>query len=60
MLYWILVFAVLAIIAAVMGFGGLASTFAGIAQVLFFIFLGIIIIMFAISIGIFNKLKRKF
>lgn len=60
MLHWILVFAVLAVVAAILGFGGLASTFAGIAQVLFFLFLAVIIVMFAVSIGIFNRLKRKF
>ncbi len=39
MLYWALVFLVVAIIAAVFGFGGIASASAGIAQILFFIFL---------------------
>ena len=39
MLYWALIFFVVAIIAAVFGFGGIASASAGIAQVLFFIFL---------------------
>lgn len=39
MLYWALIFFIVAIVAAVFGFGGLASASAGIAQVLFFIFL---------------------
>lgn len=60
MIYWILVFSVLAIVAAIFGFGGLASAFAGIAQVLFFIFLAAIIVVFVISIGVFNRLKRRF
>ena len=39
MLYWTLVFLVLSMIAAVFGFGGIATASAGIAEVLFFIFL---------------------
>ena len=34
MLYWALVFLVIAVIAGLLGFGGVASTAAGIAQVL--------------------------
>ncbi|MDM8164450.1 DUF1328 domain-containing protein [Roseovarius sp.] len=39
MLYWALVFFVVAIVAAVFGFGGIASASAGIAQILFFVLL---------------------
>lgn len=39
MLYWALVFFVVAIVAAVFGFGGIASASAGVAQILFFVFL---------------------
>ena len=39
MLYYSLVFLVVALIAAVFGFGGIASASAGIAQILFFVFL---------------------
>lgn len=39
MLYWALIFFVVAIVAAVFGFGGIASASAGIAQILFFIFI---------------------
>ena len=45
MLRWALVFLVLALIAAALGFGGLAATSAGIAKLLFWVF----IIIFAIS-----------
>lgn len=38
MLYWALVFFIVAIIAAVFGFGGIAAAASGIAQILFFIF----------------------
>ncbi len=46
MLSWALIFFVVAIIAAVFGFGGIASASAGIAQILFFVFL----VLFAISL----------
>ncbi|MBU1211219.1 MAG: DUF1328 domain-containing protein [Alphaproteobacteria bacterium] len=38
MLSWAIAFLVAALIAAVLGFGGVASAFAGIAQILFYIF----------------------
>lgn len=41
MLSWALIFFIVAIIAAVFGFGGIASASAGIAQILFFIFLAL-------------------
>ena len=44
MLGWALTFLVIAIIAAIFGFGGIAGTAAGIAQILFYIFIAIFII----------------
>lgn len=44
MLNWALIFFVVAIIAAVFGFGGIASASAGIAQILFFIFVALFLI----------------
>jgi len=44
MLYWTAVFFVIAILAAVLGFGGIASGAAGIAKLLFFAFLILAII----------------
>jgi uncharacterized membrane protein YtjA (UPF0391 family) len=46
MLRWTVIFLVVAIIAAVFGFGGIAASAAGIAKVLFFIF----IVLFLISL----------
>ncbi len=43
MLTWAITFLLLALIAALLGFGGVASAFAGIAQILFFIFLAIFV-----------------
>jgi len=39
MLQWALTFLVVALIAALLGFGGLAGTAVGIAKILFFVFL---------------------
>ena len=38
MLSWALFFLVAAVVAAVFGFGGIASTFASVAQLFFFLF----------------------
>lgn len=46
MLNWALVFLVIALIAAALGFGGIAATASGIAQVLFYIFL----VLFLVSL----------
>lgn len=46
MLYWAAVFLVIAIVAALFGFGGIAGASASIAQVLFFVFL----ILFIVSL----------
>jgi uncharacterized membrane protein YtjA (UPF0391 family) len=46
MLYWALVFFVVAIIAALLGFGGLASGAASIAQFLFLLF----VVLFVVSL----------
>ena len=46
MLYWAAIFFVVAIIAAAFGFGGLAAGAAGLAKILFFIF----VILFVVSL----------
>jgi uncharacterized membrane protein YtjA (UPF0391 family) len=46
MLHYALVFLVLGLIAAILGFGGLAGTSIGIAKILFFVFL----VLFAVSL----------
>jgi uncharacterized membrane protein YtjA (UPF0391 family) len=46
MLHYALVFLVLGLIAALLGFGGLAGTSIGIAKVLFFVFL----VLFAVTL----------
>jgi uncharacterized membrane protein YtjA (UPF0391 family) len=44
MLYWALVFLVIALVAGALGFGGIAGASAGIAKILFFIFLVLLLI----------------
>jgi uncharacterized membrane protein YtjA (UPF0391 family) len=44
MLYWALVFFIIAIVAAFLGFGGVAFAAAGVAKILFFIFLVLFIV----------------
>ena len=44
MLYWAVVFFIISIIAAVFGFTGIAVATAGIAKILFFIFLVLFIL----------------
>ncbi len=44
MLGWALTFLVVALIAALFGFGGIASASAGIAQLLFFVFIALFVI----------------
>jgi uncharacterized membrane protein YtjA (UPF0391 family) len=51
MLYYAVMFFVVALIAAVLGFGGLAAGAAGIAKFLFVLFLIGAVITFFISLG---------
>lgn len=44
MLGWAITFLIIALVAALFGFGGIASASAGIAQILFFVFLALFII----------------
>jgi uncharacterized membrane protein YtjA (UPF0391 family) len=53
MLYWALLFLIVAIVAAVFGFGAIAGTAAWVAKVLFFVFL----VLFIVSL-IFGGINR--
>lgn len=46
MLDWSLMFFVLAIVAAIFGFGAVATSFAFAAKILFFIFIALLIVSF--------------
>ena len=56
MLYWAFAFLVIALIAALLGFGGIASAAAGIAQVIFWIFL----VVFVVSLIVALAQRRRF
>ncbi|MCL4361756.1 DUF1328 domain-containing protein [Candidatus Dependentiae bacterium] len=50
LLYWALIFLVVALIAGVLGFGGIANVSVDIARILFFIFLVLFIISIAMHL----------
>lgn len=51
MLHYAIVFFVIALIAALFGFGGIAAGAAGIAKILFFGFLLVAVVMFLMSLA---------
>jgi uncharacterized membrane protein YtjA (UPF0391 family) len=53
MLYWAAVFFIIALVAAIFGFGGLAAGAATIAKVLFFIF--VIAFLVSLLMGAFRR-----
>lgn len=53
MLYWALIFFIVAIVAAIFGFGGVASAAVGIAKLLFWIFL--IIFLVTLIMGLIRR-----
>lgn len=53
MLHYAVVFFVIALIAALFGFGGIAAGAVGIAQILFFVFLAMALVSFVI--GLFKR-----
>jgi uncharacterized membrane protein YtjA (UPF0391 family) len=55
MLKWALIFAVIAIVAAALGFGGIAGAAAGIAKLLFFV--AVVGFLIFLAIGIFAGRK---
>jgi uncharacterized membrane protein YtjA (UPF0391 family) len=44
MFKWAIIFAVIALVAAVLGFGGIAGASAGIAKILFFVALALVVL----------------
>src|SRR5262249_55568379 len=51
MLYWALVFFIVALVAALFGFGGIAVASAGIAKILFFLFLIVFLITLVMGLA---------
>lgn len=50
MLGWVITFLVIALIAAALGFGGLAGTAVGLAKIVFYIFLVLFVISLVYSL----------
>ena len=57
MLRWALIFLVISLIAALFGFTGISVAAAGIAKVLFFLFIVITVIFFALAIAAARSLR---
>lgn len=55
MLRWAVIFFVIAIVAAILGFGGIAEGAASIAQVLFFIFIVLFLLALIFGATLFKK-----
>jgi uncharacterized membrane protein YtjA (UPF0391 family) len=51
MLYYALVFFVIALVAALLGFGGIAVAFAGIAKLLFVLFIVLFLVSLVMHLG---------
>ena len=51
MLHWTVIFLLIAIVAAVFGFGGIAVAAAGIAKILFFVFLVLFLVSLIRGLG---------
>ena len=58
MLRWALGFLIVAIIAAMLGFGGVAQASAGIAKVLFFVFLAGFVITLVVGLAAAHRLTH--
>jgi uncharacterized membrane protein YtjA (UPF0391 family) len=58
MLKWAFIFLIVALVAAMFGFGGIASTAAGIAKVLFFIAIAIFVVMLLLGLFAARKISR--
>jgi uncharacterized membrane protein YtjA (UPF0391 family) len=57
MLRWALIFLVLGLIAAALGFTGIAGASVGIAKVLFFLFLAIFAVMFILGLTVYRGVR---
>ena len=60
MLGWALAFFIVSIIAGVLGFSGIAQGAATVAQVIFFLFLGLCLLMVLLGVAAARKIRRLF
>lgn len=57
MIKWAIIFAVVSLVLAVLGFGGLAGAFMDIAQILFWLAVIITVILFVLGFTIYKKVS---
>jgi uncharacterized membrane protein YtjA (UPF0391 family) len=58
MLKWAGIFFVVALVAAIFGFSGIAAGAASIAKVLFFVFLSLVVIFTILGVTVYKKIKQ--
>ncbi len=56
MLKWAIIFGIISLIAGALGFGGVAGAFAGVAKILFFLFISLCVILLVLGIFIGKKI----
>ncbi|MCC2602254.1 DUF1328 domain-containing protein [Sphingopyxis yananensis] len=57
MFKWALIFAILALVAGLLGFGGMAGAFAGIAKILFFVGLAFVVLFLILAVTAGKKIS---
>jgi uncharacterized membrane protein YtjA (UPF0391 family) len=57
MLKWAMIFAVIALVLAVLGFGGLAGAFIEIARILFWLAVIIFVVLLVLGFTIYRKIR---
>jgi uncharacterized membrane protein YtjA (UPF0391 family) len=55
MLRWALIFAIIAVIAGLFGFTGIEAGAAEVSRVLFFLFVGLVVVFLVLGVSIFRK-----
>lgn len=58
MLRWALIFFIVALVAAALGFGGIASAAAGIAKILFYIFLALFLVALVAGVTVARRVTH--
>jgi uncharacterized membrane protein YtjA (UPF0391 family) len=55
MLKWAAIFAVIALVAGLLGFGGIAGAAWGVAKLLFWVFIAIAVVLFILGLTVYRK-----
>lgn len=55
MLKWAAIFAVIALLAGLLGFGGIAGAAWGVAKLLFWVFIAIAVVLFILGLTVYRK-----